>query len=195
MSVMGRVITGFSKPYVAKYALSGSSIVYSSGQLLARGVSVSLDIESSDDNNFYADNQLAESASGAFSSGSFTLTVDGTLKEARRLIFGLPAADTSTGLVMYGDSMDVPNVGIGYIVRYMSEGVTHYVPQIIPKAKFNLPAKEAATQEDEIDWQTEELGGVIMRDDSANKNWFIDSDTTYSTEAAAEAILTTYFNI
>lgn len=195
MSVMGRVITGFSKPYVAKYALSGASIVYSSGQLLARGVSVSLDIESSDDNNFYADNQLAESASGAFSSGSFTLTVDGTKKDARRLIFGLPAADTSTGLVLYGDSMDVPNVGIGYIVRYMEEGTTYYVPQIIPKAKFNLPAKEAATQEDEIDWQTEELGGVIMRDDSTNKNWFIDSDTTYATEAAAEAILTTYFGI
>lgn len=193
MSVMGRVITGFSKPYVALYANSGSTVTYSNKQLLARGVSVELDIESSDDNKFYADNQVAESASGAFTDGTATLTVDGTLKDARRLIFGLPAASTSTGLVMYGDSMDVPNVGIGYVVRYMSEGVTSYVPQIIPKAKFNLPTKSASTQEEEIDWQTEELTAAIMRDDTANHNWFIDSDTTYSSEAAAEAILTAFF--
>lgn len=192
MSVMGRVITGFSKPYVAVYANNNSTISYSDAQILARGVSVSLDIESSDDNKFYADNQTAESASGAFTDGTVTLTVDGTLAAARRLIFGLPAAD-SDGLVKYGDGMEVPDVGIAYVVRYMSEGVTHYVPQIIPKAKFNLPTKEAATQEDEIDWQTEELTAVIMRDDSSDHTWFIDSDTTYSTEAAAEAIITSFF--
>lgn len=192
MSVMGRVITGFSKPYVAVYKNNNGTISYDDAQILARGVSVSLDIESSDDNKFYADNQTAESASGAFTDGTVTLTVDGTLAAARRLIFGLPAAD-SDGLVKYGDGMEVPDVGIAYVVRYMSEGVTHYVPQIIPKAKFNLPTKEAATQEDEIDWQTEELTAVIMRDDSSDHTWFIDSDTTYSTEAAAEAIITSFF--
>lgn len=192
MSVMGRVITGFSKPYVAVYENNNGTISYDDAQILARGVSVSLDIESSDDNKFYADNQTAESASGAFTDGTVTLTVDGTLAAARRLIFGLPAAD-SDGLVKYGDGMEVPDVGIAYVVRYMSEGVTHYVPQIIPKAKFNLPTKEAATQEDEIDWQTEELTAVIMRDDSSDHTWFIDSDTTYSTEAAAEAIITSFF--
>ena len=196
MAVNGRVITGFSKPYVAKYTSTGSTVTYSDEMVLARGVSVSLDIESSDDNNFYADNQVAESASGVFSSGTVTLTVDGTKKEARRLIYGLPAASTATGsagLVMYGDSMVVPDVGIAWVARYMSEGVTHYVPQIIPKAKFQLPTKEAATQEEEIDWQTEELVATIMRDDTANHTWFIDSDTTYASEADAVAAITAFF--
>lgn len=196
MAVNGRVITGFSKPYVAKYAASGSTVSYSDEMVLARGVSVSLDIESSDDNNFYADNQVAESASGVFSSGTVTLTVDGTKAAARRLIFGLPAASTATGsagLVLYGDSMVVPDVGIAWVARYMSEGVTSYVPQIIPKAKFQLPTKEAATQEDEIDWQTEELVATIMRDDSDNHTWFIDSDTTYATEADAVAAIEAFF--
>lgn len=196
MAVNGRVITGFSKPYVAKYAVSNGTVSYSDEMVLARGVSVSLDIESSDDNNFYADNQVAESASGVFSSGTVTLTVDGTKKGARRLIFGLPAASTATGsagLVMYGDSMVVPDVGIAWVARYMSEGVTTYVPQIIPKAKFQLPTKEAATQEEEIDWQTEELVATIMRDDSANHTWFIDSDTEYSSEADAVAAITAFF--
>ena len=196
MAVNGRVITGFSKPYVAKYAASGSTVSYSDEMVLARGVSVSLDIESSDDNNFYADNQVAESASGVFSSGTVTLTVDGTKAAARRLIFGLPAASTATGsagLVLYGDSMVVPDVGIAWVARYMSEGVTSYVPQIIPKAKFQLPTKEAETQEDEIDWQTEELVATIMRDDSDNHTWFIDSDTSYATEADAVAAIEAFF--
>lgn len=196
MAVNGRVITGFSKPYVAKYTTTGGTVSYTDEMVLARGVSVSLDIESSDDNNFYADNQVAESASGVFSSGTVTLTVDGTKKEARRLIYGLPAASTATGsagLVMYGDSMVVPDVGIAWVARYMSEGVTHYVPQIIPKAKFQLPTKEAATQEEEIDWQTEELVATIMRDDTANHTWFIDSDTTYASEADAVAAITAFF--
>lgn len=196
MAVNGRVITGFSKPYVAKYAVTNGTVSYSDEMVLARGVSVSLDIESSDDNNFYADNQVAESASGVFSSGTVTLTVDGTKKDARRMIFGLPAASTATGsagLVMYGDSMVVPDVGIAWVTRYMEEGVTHYVPQIIPKAKFQLPTKEAATQEDEIDWQTEELVATIMRDDTSNHTWFIDSDTTYNSEADAVAAITAFF--
>ena len=196
MAVNGRVITGFSKPYVAKYTTTGGTVSYTDEMVLARGVSVSLDIESSDDNNFYADNQVAESASGVFQSGTVTLTVDGTKKAARRLIFGLPAASTATGsagLVLYGDSMVVPDVGIAWVARYMSEGVTSYVPQIIPKAKFQLPAKEAATQEEEIDWQTEELVATIMRDDTANHTWFIDSDTEYSTEADAVAAITAFF--
>ena len=194
MAANGRVITGFSKPYVAVYTASNGTVTYSDGQILARGVSVSLDVESSDDNNFYADNQTAESAAGAFSSGSITLTVDGTKAAARRLIHGLPAAGDD-GLVKYGNSVNPPDVGIAYIVRYMSGGVTSFVPQIIPKAKFNLPAKEAATQEDEIDWQTEELTAALMRDDTADATWFIDSDTEYNTEAAAEAVIKTFFNI
>ena len=190
----GRVLTGFSKPYVAKYTASGNTVTYSDGMPLARGVSVSLDIESSDDNTFYADNQAAESAAGAFSSGSLTLTVDGTKKDARRLIHGLPAAGND-GLVKYGNSISTPDVGVGYIARYMSGGVTTYVPQIVPKVKFALPTKEAATQEDEIDWQTEELSATVMRDDTADASWFIDSDTEYSTEADAEDVIKTFLNI
>ena len=78
----GRVCTGFSLPYVAKYAASGGTITYSDGQKLARGVSVSIEPESSDDNNFYADNILAESAGTTFTGGDLNLTVDGLLAAA-----------------------------------------------------------------------------------------------------------------
>ena len=51
MAANGRVITGFSKPYIANYAASGTTVTYSGGMVLARGVSVSLAPESADDNS------------------------------------------------------------------------------------------------------------------------------------------------
>lgn len=189
----GRVTTGFSKPYVAIYSESGGTITYSDGQLLARGVDVSISPESSDDNNFYADNILAESDAGRFTGGTVTLTVDGLLTATKKLIFGLPTADAQ-GWTAYGDDMVIPYVGIGYIARTQSDGVIAYVPTVLAKCRFNQPEDAAATQEDEIDWQTQSLEAVIMRGDDANHNWKFEGNE-YATEAAAEAALKTKLGI
>ena len=193
----GRVITGFSKPYVAKYATTEQTgnivLAYSDGQILARGVSASLSVESSDDNNFYADNIIAETAAGSFGSGELTLTVDGLLDAASRLILGLPAAD-GDGWTHYGDSMDIPYVGVGFIVRYMSGGSTTYVPVVLHKCKFAVPNIDAATQEDAIDFQTQELTATVLRDDTANHEWRV-VGTAVTTEAAAEALIKSYLSI
>ena len=183
----GKVITGFSKPYVAKYSNVGTSVSYTSGQQLARGVKATISPESSDDNKFYADNIVAESASGQFTGGTVELEVDGLFATAEKLIMGLPAADAD-GWMAYGDEQSVPHVGVGFIIRYMSAGVTTYVPFVLPKVIFNQPNTEAQTQEDSISWQTTTLTAQINRDDTANKNWkLVGSD--YSTEALAEAAL------
>lgn len=193
----GRVITGFSHPYVAKYATTEQTgnivLAYSDGQILARGVSASLSVESSDDNNFYADNIIAETAAGSFGSGELTLTVDGLLDAASRLILGLPAAD-GDGWTHYGDSMDIPYVGVGFIVRYMSGGSTSYVPVVLHKCKFAVPNIDAATQEDAIDFQTQELTATVLRDDTANHEWRV-VGTAVTTEAAAEALIKSYLSI
>lgn len=193
----GRVITGFSHPYVAKYATTEQTgnivLAYSDGQILARGVSASLSVESSDDNNFYADNIIAETAAGSFGSGELTLTVDGLLDAASRLILGLPAAD-GDGWTHYGDSMDIPYVGVGFIVRYMSGGSTTYVPVVLHKCKFAVPNIDAATQEDAIDFQTQELTATVLRDDTANHEWRV-VGTAVTTEALADSAIKTYLNI
>lgn len=194
MSAAGRVCTGFSKPYVAKYTASNGSVTYSLGQVLARGVSVNIEPDTaSDDNIFYADNVAAETVGGTFTGGSLTLTVDGLLDAARKLILGLPTAGTD-GFIAYGDSQDIPNVGVGFVARFMSDGVTSYVPVILTKCRFNEPAISAATQEEEIDWQTEELAAAILRDDTANHVWKLLGEEQ-TTEAAAEAKIKTKFNI
>ena len=77
----GRVITGYSLPVVAVYSAEGTTVSYGDVTALARGVNITVDVETADSNDFYADNVLAESASGTFSGGTATLTVDG-LKDA-----------------------------------------------------------------------------------------------------------------
>lgn len=188
MAVAGKVCTGFSKPYVALYAESSGTITYTSGQQLARGVDVSIEPESSDDNDFYADNVKAESAPKRFTGGTVTLTVDGLLVAAEKLIMGLPTP-SSGNWVSYDDDQAVPYVGIGYIARYMSGGVESFAPTVLCKCMFNVISSNAATQEEEIDWQTQELTATIMRGDDAKHTWKYISSEDYSTEAAAEAAL------
>lgn len=191
----GRVLTGFSLPYIALYSASTAGVVsYSSGQILARGVSVSLDVNSaSDDNIFYADNVAAETVAGTFTGGTATLTVDGLKDAAEKLLLGLPTADTN-GFVHYGDSAQIPYVGVGFICRYMSAGSTEYVPVVLTKCRASMPNLSANTQEAEIDWQTQELSFNVLRDDSANHDWKM-VGTALTTEALAEAKVKTALGI
>ena len=194
MSAAGKVATGFSKPYVAIYSANGNTVSYASGQQLARGVKVSIEPKSGDDKIFYADNVAAETAKGKFTGGEAKLTVDGLLNEAEALILGLPTPDTitvdskSVKVYKYGDATNPPYVGIGFVVRYQSDGVDSFAPCLLTKTRFQLPKDEAATQEDSISYQTRELTATLMRDDSATHDWkHLAEDQT--TEAEAEAVL------
>lgn len=182
-------------PWVALYAENNGTVSYSGGIPLARGVDVTISIEADSDNNFYADNVLAESDRQSFSSGTLSLTVDGLKDAARKLISGVQTTQTAgqVSFDVYDQLAVVPYVGVGFIGRYMEDGVTTYVPYILKKVKFNDPEITASTQTESIDWQTQALEGTIMRDDTANHAWrMIGADQT--TEAAAydaiKAVLT-----
>ena len=182
----GRVATGYSKPYVAKYIASGTSVIYQGCRKLARGVSVNLQPTASDDNNFYADNQAAESASGVFTGGTVEAVVDGLFTSSYNYILGVE--DAQSGWTADGNKAIVPYVGFGFIVRWMSEGVTSYQPIVIAKCKFSIPEEERSTQEDEISWQTTTLSARMMRDDTTDEAWRYRGED-YATEAEAEAAL------
>lgn len=189
----GRVITGYSKPYVAKYTYDTSGVSYSSGQALARGVSIIIDPDDNSDNKFYADNVEAENAGTKFNGGTITQEVDGLKTAAKKLIFGLPTAD-SDGWTDFGDNQSVPYIGYGCVVRYMEDGDELWAPLILPKIMYNPAGTSANTQEEEIDWQTQELTAQIYRDDTENHNWKKEGEAL-STEAAAEAKIKAFLNI
>lgn len=200
MPAAGKVCTGFSFPYVALYNNNGGTVTYSSGQELARGVEVTLSPEVADDNIFHANNISAESVGGVFTGGEVSLTVDGLLIAAEKLIMGLPdpstltVGDSSVSVYEYGQAQSIPYVGIAYIARYMSDGVTTWVPTLLTKARFNTFETSHATQEENIDWQTQDLTAALMRDDTAARNWKKVADDQTSEEAAL-AVIRAWFGI
>lgn len=196
----GKVLTGFSKPYVAIYSATGGVVTYARGQILARGVEVSLEPEIGDDNTFYADNIAAENVAGIFTGGTATLTVDGLLLAAEQLVFGLPATEDvqvdgeSVAVQHYGDAMEIPYVGIGFVARYLSGGVESYTPIVLTKARFEQPGLDAATQEDSIEFQTQELTAALFRDDTSDHDWLL-KGADQTTEAAAENVIKAILSI
>ena len=194
----GKVITGYSNPIVAKYTYSGGAISYSDKMPLARGVEVSIEIETGDATNFYADNTIAESVAGQFNGATATLTVDGLKTAARTLIAGLVTTGKITvgsdtvNTTVYDDLQVIPYVGIGFVVRYMENGETTYAPVIFPKAQFSPEGLEAATQGEEVEFQTTELEATIMRADDANHSWKVIAEDQ-ATEADAVAVINAYF--
>lgn len=193
MSAAGKVCIGFSKPYVALYSNEGTTVTYASGQLLARGVDVSIEPETSDDNAFYADNIQAENDAGTFTGGTLKLTVDGLHLAAEKLIMGLPAPD-SNGWTDYNDDQRIPYVGVGYVAKYMSGGEITYDATVIRKAVFNQIQTSHATSEDSVNYQTQALSARILRADDAKKTWKSVNEAL-ATEAAAEAVIKTLFGI
>ena len=197
------VTTGFSKPIIAKYSNTGSTVTYTAPQILARGVSLSLDIDVADDNNFYADNVLAETESASFTSGSATITVDGLDNDAATVIWGLPSPTSLTiqnpsntvQMQGYGKAINPPFVGFGCVRRTMMNGQTQYWPFILPKIKFSLPSDEMETQEDQINWQTQELSATVFRDDTTDANWKVISAEGMDTEAEAVQAINAFFGV
>lgn len=195
------VTTGFSKPYVAKYANTGTAVTYTSGMVLARGVDFDLEIETAESNDFFADNEIAETEPAAFVSGTANITVDGLENEAETLIMGLPEPtsltvdETPIQMQGYGEKMNPPFVGYGCIRRTQKNEVVSYFPVILPKVKFQIPPESAATQEEQIDWQTQELTATVFRDDTTEKNWKVVPTEGFATEAEAEAVIKTFFSI
>ena len=194
MSAAGKVCTGFSKPYVAKYNNTGGVVSYSGAMLLARGVSVSLSIDTINVDPFFADNVSAETAEEAFVSGTATLTVDGLLAAAEQFILGTPEPTTlevggeQVKVTHYGDEMQIPYMGVGFLVRYQSAGVVTYAPVVLTKSRFLQPATEAETQGETISWQVQELTAKLSRDDTARHDWKLVGEDQ-ATEEAAEAVL------
>lgn len=190
----GKVTTGFSFPYVALYSATGGTITYTNAQELARGVDVDIQPDQPDDNQFWANNQQAESGPSRFRSGTVNLTVDGLLMTAHRLIRGLPAADTD-GWTAVGDSATPPYVGIGVIQRWKSGGVEGWTPIILVKGMFDIPGDTMATEtEDGIDWQTQSLSAHLYRGDNANHDWkWIGGD--FDSEASAKTAMLTKLGV
>ncbi len=173
----GAVGTGFRFPTVALYNGTGAPGTHTAGRRLARGVSMSLNVQTAEGNNFFADDVAAESNADRFSSGTMTLVVDGLLPDSERMINGLPEEETveagskQVPITRTGDDSNSPNVGYGAIRVYESNGIELFRCIVIPKVCFRQVGFDAETQTEQKNYQSQSLTADIFRIDGGKHDW------------------------
>lgn len=192
---------GLSKPYFAKYTEAAGVTSYSDGGLMGKAVSVDITINTAADNDVYADNAIAESER-AFSDGTITLGTDDLSQAVSKALMGLKEqalaevsgiTDKNVMELIYDDDMEAPYLGVGMIFKKRVRGVTMWRAVVLTKVMFNVPADAATTQGKTITWQTPEITGTIMRDDSEKHTW--KREATFTTETQAAAYIKHVLNI
>ena len=186
---------GLSKPYYAIYSETGGVVSYSDGAVMGKATEANITIETTEDNNLYGDNGLAET-DRRFANGTLTLSTTDLSQTVSAAILGLKeeaitgiegVTDTSVKEMIYDDRQVTPYLGVGFIIKKRVNGVDMWRGMILTKVMFSVPADAATTQGESIEWQTPELSAAIMRDDSENHAW--KKEATFTTETQAEAYI------
>lgn len=186
---------GVSKPYFAKYSATGSTVTYSDGGVLGKATEVNVEIETSDDNNLYADNAVAETDK-VFTGGSVSIKPDDLSVEVSKIILGIKEEDVGSidGVtdeavkeLIYDDDQVTPYLGVGFIIKKKVAGVYKWRAVVLTKVMFAVPNDAAVTQGKTIEWQVPEVKGTIMRDDTEKHAW--KREATFTTEVQAEAYI------
>ena len=117
-------IIGVSYPYYAIYNNAGDSVTYSKGGELGRMTEVDVVINTSEDNNLYANNSIAET-DRQFTDGTLTVGTDHLSQDVSKAILGVREEDleeipgvTDTGVkeLIFDDNMTNPYLGQGYVI-------------------------------------------------------------------------------
>lgn len=192
---------GLSKPYYAVYSAGSGTPTYASGGVMGKATQADIEIETTEDNNLYADNAIAET-DRSFAGGTLTLSTDDLSQEVSKAILGLTeqalaeitgVTDEDVQELIYDDTQQTPYLGVGFIIKKKVNGVYKWRAVVLTKVMFAVPSDSATTQGETIEWQVPELSATIMRDDSATHMW--KREATFTTEAQAEAYIKDRLNI
>lgn len=190
---------GLRNPYYAKYSYDPDTgaVSYSDGGLLAKAIEFSASLESSDSNNLYADDGIAES-DNAFAGGELTISTDDLSPEVSKIILGLKTntvtiGDAEVTELVYDEDATSPYLGFGVIVPKKVNGMKRYRAVVFPRVQFAVPEEAAKTMEGSIEWTTPELTATILRSEEEGAAW--KREATVDTLATAQAYIKTVLNI
>lgn len=192
---------GASRPYYAIYDPNNGAPTYSGGGLMGALVEFNFELESTDNNNFYADNKVKESQR-RFTNGTVSVTPDDLSQEVSADMLGITPTpitgiegitDEGATELIWDDEQNSPYLGIGLIEKKQVDNQNKWRAIILTKVIFDIPSDAAETEGEEIEWQTSELVGSILRDDSAKHRWKYDA--TFTTEIQADLYIRARLNI
>lgn len=179
-------IKGLSKLVVGKYAYDESTVKYTEPQVVQKMVEYSLTLNQSENNPLYADNGEAENDKGTFQNGELSITTDDLTQEVSVMILGTKeneevTYDTSKTVTeqVYDDSMNPPDLGIGFIELHQNKGIDKYRAIFLHKVFFNVPEQAATTKGEQVEWQTPTITGAVQRSEASDANgrhpWMTDA--------------------
>ena len=79
---------GLSKPYYAVYSNTGTTVSYVNGGVMGKATEANIEVETTEDNNLYADNAIAET-DRSFAGGTLTLSTDDLSQKVSKAILGI----------------------------------------------------------------------------------------------------------
>lgn len=127
-------IIGVSKPYygIYNYNEADRTVTYTQGGVMGKATEVNIEIETSEDNNLYGDNAIAET-DRQFTGGTLTNSTTDLSQSVSRVILGLVeqvlesipgVTDVNVRELIYDDRQVTPYLGVGFIIKKKVNGVT-----------------------------------------------------------------------
>ena len=189
-----------SKATIANGVVTG----YAGVQTMGKAISANFEPSTPDDNPLYANNAVGENDSSGASGGTLTLTLDRLTQDAAADLYGLTVEDVEvtvgetpgtqvdgTALKYTGTEQSAP-VGVAFIRQNQVDGVRNHEVILYRRVTFSMPADNAQTMGESIEWQTPEISGTVMGLEGDGSNaWF--EQVIFPTQEAAIAYITDYF--
>ena len=150
---------GLRKPFIASY--NKESGVYSNG--FACGKAVSMNITPNYvEGSLYADDEQAEYEK-AFQNATVSLGTSTLPIAAASVMYG-HQTNVETGEVVYDTTDEPKNVGVGFVVTEVVNGVRAFIAFILTCVKFSEGAESFTTKGDSITFATPTQEGLAIGD-------------------------------
>lgn len=172
---------GMRYPIIAKRGESGYTDAFRCGKAVQGSAT-----PSTYDVKFYADDALAENATG-ISDWQISLDVSDLPAVAANVLFG---HTVSEGEIIRKTDDQSNYVGVGFYVPRMKDGATTYDAYWFYKVKFTEPTQSFTTKGETITFNGDSISGTASSDDSKRFN----TSKTFATPEEAENWLNTQAN-
>ena len=190
---------GLSYFVAGKYTFAQGAVTFTEGRVLSKAVDYTINLDEPTRNDFYADNEIAESDNQKFVSGNIQFNPAQISPENKAWLLGITAREVTSGtstidVYDYDDNMAPIYAGFGFIEMLQVDNVDKFQAITLQKIQARVPANSAATKGQTITWQTHPVTCDIYRDDSTTHRWMSESEF-FDTEEAAKAYLNSLFGI
>ena len=168
---------------------------------MGKAISASFEPNTPDDNPLYANNGEAENDNSGASGGTLTMTLDRLTKEAAADMYNLQVEETTVqvngkpvtgkGLKYTGMEQSSP-LGTAFVRMLQEDGVRKHEVVLYRRVTYSMPAENAQTLGESIEWQTPEISGSVMGMEGDGTNaWY--ETFVFPTQAAAIAYIESVF--